>query len=105
MPGAMTPTEMYLAWSHGAEVIKLFPASNLGPNYLKDVLAPMPFLQVMPTGGVTLENMQSYFDVGAVAVGIGSNLIPKRLIANKDWKGIEAIGSEYANRGAKCTTS
>lgn len=95
MPGAMTPTEIHRAWSEGADVIKLFPASTLGPSYLKDLLAPMPFLPIMPTGGVQLENIAAYLQAGAVAVGMGSNLLPKAALATKDWGLITAACQKY----------
>ncbi len=96
MPGALTPTEIHQAWTSGAEVVKLFPATTFGPGYLKDVLAPMPYLPIMPTGGVTYENLCTYLEAGAIAVGIGSHLIPKELLASEDWNGIRKTASKYA---------
>lgn len=88
MPGAYTPTEIYSAYQLGADIVKVFPAKALGPGYFKDVLAPMPFLKMMPTGGVDLQNMSGYFAAGAVAVGIGSQLISPKSIASRDWTAI-----------------
>lgn len=73
--GAMTPTEMLAAWNRPATAaLKLFPSSSLGPGYLRDVLAPLPDLPVMPSGGVDGENAAAWFDAGAVAVSIGGSL-------------------------------
>ncbi len=96
MPGAMTPTEIATAWDAGADAVKVFPARGLGPNYIKDVLAPMPYLKLMPTGGVDLKNMATYFSAGAVAVGIGGNLIDPVALKNSDWDAISNSAAEYA---------
>ncbi len=101
MPGALTPTEIHQAWASGAEVVKLFPATTFGPGYLKDLLAPMPYLPIMPTGGVTYENLCTYLDAGAIAVGIGSHLIPKEQLASEDWDGIRKTASKYATLASR----
>lgn len=75
IPGALTPTEILTAYEHGADVIKVFPASAFGPRYLKDIHGPLPHIPLMPTGGVDLGNLAEYIRAGAVAVGIGSNLV------------------------------
>jgi len=64
-PGAYTPSEIYKAWSLGAAMIKLFPAGDLKPGYIKEILAPLSFVSLMPTGGVTLDNFTQYFQQGA----------------------------------------
>lgn len=81
VPGALTPTEILTAWEAGADIVKVFPARQGGPRYLKDMLAPLPQLRLMPTGGVSLENAVEYVRAGAVAVGIGSALVDKQLLA------------------------
>lgn len=73
--GAFTPTEIELAQQSGAACVKVFPASVLGPRFVKEVLAPMPELRLVPTGGVTLENLAGYAAAGAVGVGVGSSLV------------------------------
>jgi 2-dehydro-3-deoxyphosphogluconate aldolase/(4S)-4-hydroxy-2-oxoglutarate aldolase len=73
--GAFTPTEIHTAVDAGADLIKLFPARLGGPQYVRDLLAPFPGLQLVPTGGVNPENAASYLEAGAVAVGIGGNLV------------------------------
>jgi 2-dehydro-3-deoxyphosphogluconate aldolase/(4S)-4-hydroxy-2-oxoglutarate aldolase len=85
MPGAFTPTEILTAHEAGADVVKVFPSEALGPAFFKGVLAPMPFLKLMPTGGVTPENAGDWIRAGAVAVGVGSALMDPRLIAAGDF--------------------
>lgn len=91
LSGAVTPSEILQAYEWGADVIKLFPAANFGLSYFKAVKAPMPHLPIMPTGGVTVENAAEWIANGAVCLGVGSSLLNKNLIANKDFDGITAI--------------
>jgi len=88
-PGVFTPTEIYQAWSAGARMVKLFPAGLLGPSYIKDVLAPLNDIEIMPTGGVSLENISEYRKVGVRAFGMGSLLFNKDLINRGDWEGLK----------------
>ena len=94
-PGAYTPTEIAMSWDAGADIVKVFPARNLGAQYIRDVLAPMPYLKLMPTGGVDLDNIASYFAAGAVAVGIGSQLLDPEAIRNQDWGKIQQTAAHY----------
>jgi 2-dehydro-3-deoxyphosphogluconate aldolase/(4S)-4-hydroxy-2-oxoglutarate aldolase len=94
-PGAYTPSEIYKAWSLGATVIKLFPSGDLKPGYIKEVLAPLPFVNLMPTGGINLENFTNYLALGAKAVGIGSNLFPKDTIEKEDWGTLKEIYLQF----------
>ncbi len=96
--GAMTPTEIAAAWDAGAALVKVFPARSLGPKYISDVLAPMPELKLMPTGGVSLENIQEYFNAGACAVGIGGNLFEMSALGLAQWGRITQVASEFAKR-------
>lgn len=96
MPGALTPTEIQLAWESGADVVKVFPINNMGDKYIKDVLAPLPHLRLMPTGGVNLNNVKHYLDLGAFAVGIGSSLIDPLAIKNHDWEMMTDIAKQYS---------
>ncbi len=89
--GGFTPTELLEAHEAGAELVKLFPAHVGGPKYLKDVLAPLPFLKIMPTGGVSAENARSFLQAGAVAVGIGGNLIAPQAVATGAFEQITAV--------------
>ena len=85
MPGCFTPTEIIAATEAGADVVKVFPADVLGMAFFKSVLAPMPHLKLMPTGGVSLANAGDWLRAGAVAVGVGSALLDKRAIAEEDY--------------------
>ncbi len=88
-PGAYTPSEIYKAWSLGAGMVKVFPATQLGPTYIKDVLAPLNQIKLLPTGGVTLENMIDFLQAGAMGLGMGSSLFPKHLIENELWDALK----------------
>jgi len=88
MPGCFTPTEIATAVCAGADVVKVFPADILGMNFFKSVLAPMPDLKLMPTGGVSLTNAGQWLAAGACAVGIGSALIQKDAVASGNYQQI-----------------
>jgi len=79
MVGALTPTEVFQAYNLGADVVKIFPGSLVGPNYIKALRGPFPQVPMMPTGGVNLENVRDWFAAGVVAVGVGSELCPPNL--------------------------
>jgi 2-dehydro-3-deoxyphosphogluconate aldolase / (4S)-4-hydroxy-2-oxoglutarate aldolase len=83
--GAFTATEMLTAWESGADYIKVHPASLGGPRYFKDILAPLPFLRLIPSGGVTLDNAAEFIRAGAVAVALGSNLVNGASVAKREW--------------------
>ncbi|MFH1197266.1 MAG: bifunctional 4-hydroxy-2-oxoglutarate aldolase/2-dehydro-3-deoxy-phosphogluconate aldolase [bacterium] len=85
MPGCFTPTEIQAAWEAGADIIKVFPADILGMAFFKAVLAPMPHLKMMPTGGVNLTNAGDWLKSGACAVGIGTALLDKEAIRNENY--------------------
>ena len=89
-PGAYTPTEIYKAWSLGANAVKVFPASQLGVKYVKDVLGPLDQIKLLPTGGVSKDNIADFFALGCEGVGMGSSLFDKKLIAAQDWEGLGA---------------
>lgn len=87
--GAMTPTEMLTVWEAGADLVKVFPASNIGgPDYIKGVLAPLPQLRLVPTGGISAGNVASYLKAGAAAVAVGGNLVNKKAVAMGDWAAV-----------------
>lgn len=90
MPGCFTPTEILDAWDAGASVVKVFPATTLGPGYLKDIHGPLPHVKLMPTGGVTLDNAGDWIRAGAVAVGVGTSLLDARAIAAGDFTVLRA---------------
>ena len=85
LPGAFTTTELHEAWRAGATAVKLFPASAVGPRYLREVLAPLPFLRVVPSGGVSLENAGEWIRAGAAAVSVGSALVSAELARDAAW--------------------
>ena len=101
MPGAFTPTEAQMAWEYGADVVKIFPADITGMNFFKAIKAPMPHLKLMPTGGVTLSNGQEWLDHGACAVGVGSALLDKLALKEKNFeqlrKNAEVLTSNFKN--------
>jgi 2-dehydro-3-deoxyphosphogluconate aldolase/(4S)-4-hydroxy-2-oxoglutarate aldolase len=89
--GAMTPTEMLTVWEAGADLVKVFPVSNIGgPDYIKAVLAPFPQVRLVPTGGVSADNAAQYLKAGAAAVAVGGNLVNKKSVASGDWATITA---------------
>ena len=86
--GAYTPTEAWCAYEAGADLIKIFPADDLGPGYMKALLAPMPELPLVPTGGVTVQNCGPYLRLGCAAVAVGTSVVNTQLIGQEDWHGI-----------------
>ncbi len=85
MPGCFSPTEILAAWDAGADIVKVFPATALGPGFFKDVRGPLPQVKLMPTGGVTIDNAGDWIRAGAVAVGIGAALLDAAPIAKGDY--------------------
>ena len=85
IPGCFTPTEILAAWEAGADVVKVFPATALGPGFFKDVRGPLPQVKLMPTGGVSLDNAGDWIAAGAVAVGVGTALLDAKAIAAGDY--------------------
>ena len=88
IPGAMTPTEILRAAGAGADIVKVFPSAGLGPGFIRDVLNPLPHLKLIPTGGVTPANAGEWIKAGSVCVGAGASLMPKEVVARRDWKTI-----------------
>ena len=88
LPGAYTPNEIMYAWEEGGDLIKVFPATLGGLAYIKAVRAPLPQIPLVPTGGVGLDNLADFVKAGAAAFGIGGGLVPKRLIEERNFKGI-----------------
>ena len=87
-PGAYTPTEIYTAWNFGASAVKVFPASQIAPSYISDVLAPLNDIKLIPTAGVSIKNIKEFFKAGATGVGMGPNLIGNEHIKNGDFNSI-----------------
>ena len=86
VPGAFTPTEILTAWDMGADIVKVFPATALGPKYFKDIKGPFPQIRVMPTGGVSVDNAGEFIRAGACAVAAGTDLLDKEAIANDKFE-------------------
>ncbi|WP_338780456.1 bifunctional 4-hydroxy-2-oxoglutarate aldolase/2-dehydro-3-deoxy-phosphogluconate aldolase [Metabacillus sp. FJAT-52054] len=82
VPGAMTPTEILTAYEAGADLVKVFPANVLGPEFLKAVAGPLPHIPLMPTGGIGLNNMEAFLKAGAAAIGVGSTLVSVGMAAD-----------------------
>lgn len=97
-PGAYTPTEIFNAWQLGASMVKIYPATALGPGYIKDLKAPMNQLKLLPTGGVSIENMEAFLKAGANGLGIGGQLFDKKLIQDKNWDGLKAHFLQFAQK-------
>jgi 2-dehydro-3-deoxyphosphogluconate aldolase/(4S)-4-hydroxy-2-oxoglutarate aldolase len=93
--GAFTPTECLLAHESGADFVKLFPADQAGPKYIRNLLAPLPMLQIIPTGGVTPETCAEFLDAGCVALGAGSSLVSKEILARQDWSRLTTRAAEF----------
>jgi 2-dehydro-3-deoxyphosphogluconate aldolase/(4S)-4-hydroxy-2-oxoglutarate aldolase len=91
IPGCATPTEIVEATDLGAEIVKVFPAETLGPKFVANILAPMPWLKLMPTGGVETneENLTKWFKAGVVCVGMGTQMLKKDLVEAKDYATLE----------------
>jgi 2-dehydro-3-deoxyphosphogluconate aldolase/(4S)-4-hydroxy-2-oxoglutarate aldolase len=97
VPGALTPTEILAAWSAGADIVKVFPANHFGPQYLRDIHGPMPQIKLTPTGGVDLNTAADWINAGAVAVGVGSSLVKKDLLAGGKWDDLAALARQYVD--------
>ncbi|MGV8073443.1 MAG: bifunctional 4-hydroxy-2-oxoglutarate aldolase/2-dehydro-3-deoxy-phosphogluconate aldolase [Syntrophobacteraceae bacterium] len=81
--GAMTPTEVYAAWSAGAAMVKVFPCTVLGPQHIRDLLGPFDSIPLVAVGGVDRSNVNAYFEAGAAAVGVGSSLFGRNALADR----------------------
>ena len=95
VPGALTPTEILSAWQAGADMVKVFPANHFGPKYFKDIKAPLPQVKLTPTGGVDLDTAADWLRAGAAALGVGSALVKKDLIAARDWTGLASLAGQF----------
>jgi 2-dehydro-3-deoxyphosphogluconate aldolase/(4S)-4-hydroxy-2-oxoglutarate aldolase len=98
MPGVMTPTELVTALEAGADIIKIFPAEVFGPAYIKALRAPLPQAPLMPTGGVSVDNLAAWFENGALAVGIGSSLSGPG--ANGDYDAVTVRAQAFTSQMA-----
>lgn len=94
-PGAFTPTEIYRAWELGASMVKVYPATSMGPGYIKDVKAPLNQIKLLPTGGINKDNLSLFMKAGADGLGIGSHLFDKQYIQSKDWNALKKHFEEF----------
>ena len=97
MPGCFSPTEILAAWDAGADVIKVFPATALGPTFFKDVRGPLPHVKLMPTGGVTLANAGDWIRAGAVAIGAGTSLVDRKAVAERRFDAIREAAVQFVS--------
>jgi 2-dehydro-3-deoxyphosphogluconate aldolase / (4S)-4-hydroxy-2-oxoglutarate aldolase len=98
LPGALTPTEIVRAWQAGADFVKVFPTSTLGADYIRDLRGPLPHIRLVPTGGVNLDTIADFVKAGATALGVGSSLVTKEAIKNRDWAGVTRTAAAFLER-------
>ncbi|WP_261131676.1 bifunctional 2-keto-4-hydroxyglutarate aldolase/2-keto-3-deoxy-6-phosphogluconate aldolase [Bacillus sp. Marseille-Q3570] len=96
MPGCMTIREMVEASEAGCDVLKLFPANQFDPSFIRSVNGPLPHVRLMPTGGINLENMGDWLEAGAVALGIGSDL--NKAYKQSGYEAVVTLSQQYANK-------
>ncbi len=96
-PGAYTPTEIFRAWDAGATMVKVFPAGQLGPDYIRQLKAPLDQLRLLPTGGVGFNNMEAFMEAGADGFGLGSSLFPDRFVKAKNWQALQGHFKKFAD--------
>lgn len=108
MPGALTPTEIFTAWNAGADFVKVFPCGALGgASYIKSLKAPLPQIELVPTGGVTLNTAASFIQAGAAAIGVGADLVDLKAIRAGDARKVTAAAHAYvaAVRSARASSA
>ncbi len=98
IPGTLTPTEILTAWEAGGDIIKVFPVTALGPQYIQDIKRPLPHIRLMPTSGVTIENAREFIKAGACALGLGSSLLDPTCIEQEQYE-------QLTERAKKLVTS
>jgi 2-dehydro-3-deoxyphosphogluconate aldolase / (4S)-4-hydroxy-2-oxoglutarate aldolase len=105
LPGALTPSEIFRAFRDGADMVKVFPVQNVGgAAYLRALRGPFPDIPLVPTGGVTLENLGELLAAGAVAVGVGSELISKDALARRDYATIGVLAGQFLAAARKASS-
>lgn len=95
MPGALTMTEVLTAYNAGADVVKIFPAGNVGADYMKALRGPCDFIPYAAVGGVNIDNIKSLLDAGYCMAAIGGNLVDKKLVMEENYSQITKLASEY----------
>jgi 2-dehydro-3-deoxyphosphogluconate aldolase/(4S)-4-hydroxy-2-oxoglutarate aldolase len=101
LPGAFTPSEVVSAWQLGADLVKVFPVSSVGPRYLRDLRGPLPHIPLVPTGGVTAENAADFIRSGAAALGAGSDLVDKAVVDRRDFAELERRARAFSDAVAR----
>ena len=94
-PGAFSPSEILAAWEAGADAVKVFPVSSVGPGYIKAVRGPLSHIPLMAVGGVNEKNAADFMKAGCVGLGVGGNLVNKEWIKNGEWDKITALAKEF----------
>ena len=102
IPGGFTPTEIYNAWHLGADMVKVFPANQFGPGYIKDIKGPLNKIKLVPTGGVNMDNLQDYIQCGAYGFGVGSPLFHKDRVAAGDWSWVQRQAEGFVDTYRRC---
>jgi 2-dehydro-3-deoxyphosphogluconate aldolase/(4S)-4-hydroxy-2-oxoglutarate aldolase len=97
IPGALTPTEITAAHDAGADFVKLFPVSSLGPEYVKAIKAPLSHIKLLAVGGIDENNMAAYLKAGVSGFGVGSNIVKKSMIEAEDYAGITRLAQKYVS--------
>ncbi len=98
IPGALTPTEIVVAWEAGADIVKIFPASIGGPELIKALRGPLPHIKMIPTGGVDLETVGAFIKAGSSAVAVGGNLVDKEAIKRGELHKITNLAKQYVEK-------
>ncbi|GEL77793.1 bifunctional 4-hydroxy-2-oxoglutarate aldolase/2-dehydro-3-deoxy-phosphogluconate aldolase [Tenuibacillus multivorans] len=98
IPGVFTPTEILQAYEWGADIVKIFPASVLGPKFIKDVRGPLGHIDMMPTGGVNVDNVGEFIQAGACAAGIGGSLLKKDLIQQEEYEQLKTLAQDFVKQ-------
>lgn len=96
--GALTPSEVYRAWSAGADMVKVFPAGVFGPGYMKDLHGPFDNIPLVAVGGVTVENVREFLDAGALAVGVGNSLFGKQALKENSWSDVGVSVAKFIDQ-------
>ena len=98
IPGALSPTEILDAYEYGGDIIKVFPTTSMGPEYIKDLQGPLPQIPLLPTGGIDLNNIEQFMKACAVCVGLGSSLVNTKLEANEEYyKNLEETAKQFSD--------
>jgi 2-dehydro-3-deoxyphosphogluconate aldolase/(4S)-4-hydroxy-2-oxoglutarate aldolase len=105
MVGAYTPSEAQIAHEAGADFVKIFPAETLGPVFIKSVLAPLPHLRIIPTGGLEVHNVAAFLKAGCVALGAGGSLVSSAILEKSDWPALTAKAKEFVQAAKSARAS